>query len=89
MQLAGTPKKDDVSGVRNWTRRETESYVWAQFEIADTTSDVLIVRVIQVTVKDFLGQSEWAFQPLVSQEGVSMHYERERRCKGFRTCPEQ
>jgi hypothetical protein len=54
-------EKSDVSGNCNWIRGETESYVWAQLEIADTTSDVLVVGVIQMTIENLFGQGKRAF----------------------------
>ena len=53
-------QKGDVSGVGNRIRK-TEAHVWAQLEIANTTSNVLIVGVVQMTVEDLLGQGEGTF----------------------------
>lgn len=49
----------DVSGERKLIRKGT--YVRAQFEVADTAGDVLIVRVVQMTVEDLLRQCERTF----------------------------
>lgn len=51
-------EKDDVSEDSNWTRRETGAHVWAQFEVADATSDILVVGIVQMSVEDLLGQGK-------------------------------
>jgi len=53
-------KRRYVSGERNWIRGETEAHVWAQLEVADTTSDVLVVGVIQMTIENLFGQGKRA-----------------------------
>lgn len=53
-QLART-QGCDVSGERKLIRKETGTHVWAQFEVADTTVNILVVRVIQMAVEDLLG----------------------------------
>jgi len=53
--------KDDISGYRNWIREQTEAYVWAQLEIADTAGDVLIMGIIQMTVENLFGQGKRTF----------------------------
>lgn len=35
------------------------THVWPELEVADATGDVLIVRVIKMTVKDLLGKRKW------------------------------
>jgi hypothetical protein len=51
--LTGNPLEEemcDVSGEHELIRKETATHVWAQFEVADTTGDVLVVWVVQMTV---------------------------------------
>ena len=63
--------KNDVSGDENWVRRGTEAHVWAQLEVTDTTSDVLIVGVVQMAVEDLFRQSEGTLQSCVEKEHTS------------------
>lgn len=45
-------------------RRKAEStHVRAKLEVARATLDVLVVRVIKVTVDDLFGQGEWPLEP--------------------------
>jgi len=53
-------KKSDVSGDGNWIRGGMGTHVWAQLEVADTTSDVLVLGVIQMTIEDLFGQGKRA-----------------------------
>ena len=39
------------------------THVRAEFEVASTTFDVLVVRVVEVTVNNLFGQGEWTLEP--------------------------
>lgn len=41
----------------------TSTYVGAQLEVAGTPLNVLVVRVVEVTVHNLFGHREWPLQP--------------------------
>jgi hypothetical protein len=51
----------DISGEHELIRKETGTHIRAQFEVADTTGNVLIVWVVQMTVENLLRQCKRTF----------------------------
>lgn len=45
--------------------------VWTQLEVADTTGDVLVMRVVQVPVDDLFGQRERSVEPASEKAGTA------------------
>ena len=45
--------------------QETPSYVGAELEVAHTADNILVVRVIEMTIEHFLRQSERTLEPRV------------------------
>lgn len=54
--LASYPLYTSAS-VTTTTRKQNEkTHVWAKLEVGDTTSDVLVVRIIKMAIKNLLGK---------------------------------
>jgi hypothetical protein len=62
------------------------THIRAQPEIADTAVDVLVVRVVQVTVKDLFGQRERSVQPVIIEIDRSDLSENRRRSMESNRC---
>lgn len=60
---------------------DNKTHVWAKPEVADTTRDVLPMRVVKMSVEDLFGKRQRTIQPAVALEvrtgqGTGTHLER-------------
>lgn len=47
-------------------KEQEETYVRSELEVRDTSLDILIMGVVEMTVDDLLGEGEWSVKPDVS-----------------------
>ena len=71
-----------------YSTQGARTYVWAELEVADTASDVLVMRVVKMAVEDLLGEGQGALQPWGGERGNDVGT-RERNTSGGRWqgCP--
>ena len=73
---------------RLYSTQWASAYVWAELEVADTAGDVLVMRVVEMTVEDLLGERQGALQPWRDERGGEVST-RKRNTSGGRWqgCP--
>jgi len=54
------------------------AHVWAQLEVTNPASDILVVRVIEMTIEDFLRKCERALEPVVRSEVEYSQFKRRK-----------